>query len=199
MPTPQDVIASLYRAFNTRNFDAYAQFLTPDFQLRAKGRGSVRGVEACQAFDREWVRAFPDGHITMEKQVADASSVMGECRFVGTHTGALRGAAGEVPGHGKEGRDHLHGRLRVPGRQDHVRACVLRPTGAVAAVGSEASAGTRVRRGGVAAPKDASTHCASRAVVSAALRNRSALLEFLLCHGFSRHWHYRSVRLWLVA
>src|SRR5262245_41222469 len=50
MPTPQDVIASLYRAFNTRNFDAYAQFLTPDFQLRAKGGVSVRGVEACQTF-----------------------------------------------------------------------------------------------------------------------------------------------------
>src|SRR5262249_43046856 len=89
MPTPQDVIARLYRAFNTRNFDAYAQCLTPDFQLRAKGGGSVRGVEACKGFDREWVSAFPDGHITMEKQVADASNVMAECRFVGTHTGAL--------------------------------------------------------------------------------------------------------------
>jgi steroid delta-isomerase-like uncharacterized protein len=102
MPTPQDVIARLYRAFNTRNFDAYAQCLTPDFQLRAKGGGSVRGVEACKAFDREWVSAFPDGHITMEKQVADASNVMAECRFVGTHTGALRGAAGEVPATGKK-------------------------------------------------------------------------------------------------
>ena len=102
MPTPQDVIAGLYRAFNTRNFDAYAQFLTSDFQLRAKGGVSVRGVEATKAFDREWLKAFPDGHITMEKQVADASSVMCECRFIGTHTGTLRGAAGDVPATGKQ-------------------------------------------------------------------------------------------------
>jgi hypothetical protein len=32
MPTPQDLLASLYQAFNTRNFDAYAQFGSPGEQ-----------------------------------------------------------------------------------------------------------------------------------------------------------------------
>ena len=101
MPTPQAVITSLYSAINTRNFDAYAQFLAPDCELRAKGGVHVRGVEACKAFDMGWVSAFPDCHITIEKLAADAASVMVECRFVGTHTGTLRGAAGEVPATGK--------------------------------------------------------------------------------------------------
>jgi heme-degrading monooxygenase HmoA/predicted ester cyclase len=66
-------------------------------RLEAQAPGGFRlaGREAAETMWKMWNEAFPDNRLEIAAIHADDRGGMNECRFIGTHTGTLRGPAGE--------------------------------------------------------------------------------------------------------
>jgi heme-degrading monooxygenase HmoA/predicted ester cyclase len=67
-------------------------------RLEAQAPGGFRlaGREAAETLWSTWQEAFPDNRIEIAAIHADDRGGVNECRFIGAHTGALRGPAGEI-------------------------------------------------------------------------------------------------------
>jgi predicted ester cyclase len=70
-------------------------------EVLAPGGVRLTGAEGADAFWDTWNEAFPDNQLSTVAMHEDASMGVLEARFVGTHTGTLRGPAGEIPATGK--------------------------------------------------------------------------------------------------
>jgi predicted ester cyclase len=99
MTDPKGVVERHVEAFNAHDPDASpwsddAEFVAPNASL--SGREEVLGF-----FGVFW-EAFPDGRLEPLGFLAEGSAVAGEGRFIGTHTGVLRGPEGDVPATGRQ-------------------------------------------------------------------------------------------------
>lgn len=70
-------------------------------ELRAPGGVQLSGQEAAEALWAAWNEAFPDNRLEIIAIHADDRGGVHEGRFIGTHTGTLRGPAGEIPPTGR--------------------------------------------------------------------------------------------------
>jgi heme-degrading monooxygenase HmoA len=70
-------------------------------QIQAPGGFRLSGQEAADTFWSTWQEAYPDNRLETTAIHADDRGGAHEGRFLGTHTGALRGPAGEIPATGK--------------------------------------------------------------------------------------------------
>ena len=73
----------------------------PRVTTRAPGGMRLAGKEAAETMWSTWQRAFPDNRIETIAIHADDRGGVNEFRATGTHSGALRGAAGEIPATGR--------------------------------------------------------------------------------------------------
>ena len=71
--------------------------------------GRLTGREAAEAMWSTWQEAFPDNRIETIAIHADDRGGVHEFRAIGTHTGTLRGPAGEVPATGRPARMNMCG------------------------------------------------------------------------------------------
>ncbi|WP_236791112.1 ester cyclase [Amycolatopsis sp. GM8] len=71
------------------------------FEVVAPGGVRLSGAEGLDAFWDTWNEAFPDSQIIVTAIHEDATWGVLEARFTGTHTGVLRGPAGEIPPTGR--------------------------------------------------------------------------------------------------
>jgi len=93
---------SLYEAFNKRDFDTLAEYLTPDARITIVGSGDTYdGAEGARRYNVMWADGFPDGQITIDNVVAAGDDVVVEFTGRGTHTGTLATPAGPIPATGR--------------------------------------------------------------------------------------------------
>ena len=91
--------------WNSRDLDGWMAGMDL-FRLGAAAPGGMRlsGREAAETMWNTWQQAFPDNRIETIAIHADDRGGVHEFRAVGTHSGTLRGPAGEVPATGRTAR-----------------------------------------------------------------------------------------------
>lgn len=97
-----DLAASIYDAFNRKDFDACLADSTDDITIDLVPFGTVfEGKQGFLEFMQGFTTAFPDIRIAIARQTDAGATVVNECVWSGTHTGPLRGPEGEIPPTGK--------------------------------------------------------------------------------------------------
>jgi steroid delta-isomerase-like uncharacterized protein len=71
--------------------------------------GRLTGKEAAETMWSTWQQAFPDNRIETVAIHADDRGGVHEFRAIGTHSGTLRGPAGEIPATGRSARVNMCG------------------------------------------------------------------------------------------
>jgi steroid delta-isomerase-like uncharacterized protein len=94
---------ALFRRFieevaNQGNLAMIDEVMNPDFvEHEELPPGTPAGLEGVKHFFSEWRSAFPDGHVTLDMEIAEGDHVTGYETWNGTHSGAFAG----VPASGK--------------------------------------------------------------------------------------------------
>ena len=102
MPDNASIARSLYDRWNEREFDEVAGLMAADGEIVLVGSGTrFVGPEGSIDFSRMWADGFPDGKVTIDRTVAAGDTVVVEHTGKGTHTGTLRGPAGDIPATGR--------------------------------------------------------------------------------------------------
>jgi steroid delta-isomerase-like uncharacterized protein len=96
--------------WNARDMVAWMATLDlPRFTAQMPGGGRLNGREAAETVWSTWQEAFPDNRIETVGIHADDRGAVHEFRASGTHSGTLRGAAGEIPATGRSARVDMCG------------------------------------------------------------------------------------------
>jgi steroid delta-isomerase-like uncharacterized protein len=90
-------IRGFFDAFNRGDLDACAALCVPDYTYYQPGRPPL-DVEGYRAIGAMFLKAFPDGHDTVEEQLGEGDRVATRTTYRGTHRGELMG----IPPTGKE-------------------------------------------------------------------------------------------------
>jgi steroid delta-isomerase-like uncharacterized protein len=79
---------------NQHHLDRLDEFFAPDFINHLDHRGDsseLNSVEKTRLFFRAFIAAFPDLHVTIHNQLAEADKVVTHKTFHGTHQGEFMG------------------------------------------------------------------------------------------------------------
>jgi heme-degrading monooxygenase HmoA/predicted ester cyclase len=88
--------------WNTRDREGWlATFDLDRLEMRAPGGMRLAGRDAAETFWAMWNEAFPDNRLETTAIHADDRGGVYEGRGIGTHTGTLRGPAGEIAATGR--------------------------------------------------------------------------------------------------
>jgi steroid delta-isomerase-like uncharacterized protein len=80
--------------FNEGNMDVADEILSPDFVLHVPfDPRELRGPEAVKQFVSAYRQAYPDGHTTIEDQIAEGDMAVNRWTARGTHQGEFQGIA----------------------------------------------------------------------------------------------------------
>jgi steroid delta-isomerase-like uncharacterized protein len=78
--------------WNDGYYDELEEFITHDFTIHfAAPREQIRGLEGVKQFYKRFRQAFPDIHVTVDSQIAEADKVVTQWTARGTHKGVFRG------------------------------------------------------------------------------------------------------------
>jgi steroid delta-isomerase-like uncharacterized protein len=103
-----EIARRLYEHWNAREFDQVAQLIAEDGEIVIVGSDTrFRGPDGSQEFSRMWADGFPDGKVAIERALPSGDMVVVELTGRGTHTGTLRGPAGDIPATGRSVTLHL--------------------------------------------------------------------------------------------
>jgi steroid delta-isomerase-like uncharacterized protein len=103
-----DIARKLYEHWNSREFERVAALMAEEGEIVIVGSETrFRGPDGSLEFSRMWADGFPDGKVTIERTVASRDTVVVELTGRGTHTGTLRGPAGDIPATGRSVTLHL--------------------------------------------------------------------------------------------
>lgn len=75
MAGAKEVVDRYYAAYNRRDFAAYEQLFSPDFEGWAAGGATKRGVEGLRKIDQGFAAAFPDSQIVSLRKSADGCGI----------------------------------------------------------------------------------------------------------------------------
>jgi steroid delta-isomerase-like uncharacterized protein len=92
-----------YDAWNSRDFDRGASLFADDAEILNIPLGTAfRGKDGYLQFVRGWAAAFSDGKIDIDNIVVGDTAFAVEFTARGTHDGALKTPAGDLPPTGKK-------------------------------------------------------------------------------------------------
>jgi hypothetical protein len=83
-------------AFNAHDIDEFAALMADNVEFKAPGV-SGSGKNACKAFYKSWLVAFPDAHVDVKAVEVIGDVAIEEGTFTGTHNGVLTSALGDIP------------------------------------------------------------------------------------------------------
>jgi steroid delta-isomerase-like uncharacterized protein len=112
MPDPSDYPKLAQDAFNRRDLDALGALWAPDFRYDAPGGESTTTREASLARERVLFRAFPDLRSDLGRNAALGATLVIEGVLAGTHRGAIRLGARDIPPTGRAVRIEFVGVFR---------------------------------------------------------------------------------------
>ena len=100
MTRPEELAMRVLELTDQQDWAGREALLTPDFDFVAPN-GSGRGPAATTAYSRPFVGAFPGCRHEVDLVVAQGDVAAVEGRWIGTHSGPLPTAEGEIPATGK--------------------------------------------------------------------------------------------------
>jgi len=92
----QKLVARFYEEFDKGNIAAATSAFSREVEIADPGIGTVRGVGRFREYLESFRRVIPDGRLIVQRLYESENAVIVEGRFVGTHTGPLRGPGGEI-------------------------------------------------------------------------------------------------------
>jgi steroid delta-isomerase-like uncharacterized protein len=105
MGEAREVMDRITDAYFGKDMDAAAKLYAPDAVAVSPDRGEVKGRDQIIEWSKELFDAFPDATYEALNAFESGNTAIDEGYFVGTHTGALKGPAGEdIPATGKSVR-----------------------------------------------------------------------------------------------
>lgn len=108
MAENEQLVRSLYEAWNRRDFDSIRESVAPDAVLTDTGSGQTfRGADGVEQYNKAWAGGFPDGKVTVDRVIEAGDLVVVEFTGRGTHTGPLVGPGGTIPATGRSVTLHL--------------------------------------------------------------------------------------------
>lgn len=93
--------ARFIRAFNDHDENAMRVLNDPSGTFGAPGGIHLAGREA-SSYAMKWLKACPDGKLTVRNELISGPWVVEEVTFSGTHQGALDSPAGTIPATGRK-------------------------------------------------------------------------------------------------
>jgi predicted ester cyclase len=87
------IVRDMYEAWNAKDMDRCASYAHSDAKMTNVPFGSKHGF---REYVEGWANAFPDGKIQITKCVVQGDDVVCEFTGRGTHTGTLKGPAGDL-------------------------------------------------------------------------------------------------------
>jgi predicted ester cyclase len=93
-----------YENQSTGRFERDAEVFTDDVVTVIPGSSELHGLAAFEQVGRMFHEAFPDATMSMRSAVESGDTIMVEGTYAGTHTGPLRGPAGDIPATGRSVR-----------------------------------------------------------------------------------------------
>ena len=79
-----------YEAWSQGNLAALDEVCAQDYVLHDSS-ALIQGLESMKQFVSIYLAAFPDGHFTIEDQIAEGDKIVTRWTFRGTHKGELQG------------------------------------------------------------------------------------------------------------
>ena len=86
-------VREMYEAWNAKDLDRCAAYAHPDARITNVPFGAKMSY---REHIESWARAFPDGKIEVTNIVVQGDNVIAEFTGRGTHTGPLKGPAGDI-------------------------------------------------------------------------------------------------------
>jgi steroid delta-isomerase-like uncharacterized protein len=97
MAKASEIVAASLEAFNAHDEERIRSMYADDVVFEAPGDIRRIGSEAAVEYAMGWLRAFPDGRLRVETEVANGDWVARRLVFEGTHEETLAGPEGEIP------------------------------------------------------------------------------------------------------
>jgi predicted ester cyclase len=97
----QESGARFIKAFNAHDEDGMRALTHPNATFSAPGDVQLRGVEAT-GYATKWLRACPDGRLTVRNELVSGEWLIEEVLFEGTHQGPMDTQAGTLSATGKK-------------------------------------------------------------------------------------------------
>lgn len=97
MQDAQQVAAMFVEAFNRHDEARMRELNAADAVLEAPGDVRLQGADAAAQYAMGWLRAFPDGGMTVRHEHCAGDVVVQEFAFEGNHESPLAGPGGEIP------------------------------------------------------------------------------------------------------
>src|SRR6476620_6635299 len=101
MADVKDTAEQFVQAVNSHDENAIDQLHADNVRFEAPGGVRLEGKAAATKYAMGWLNAFPDGKMTIQKQIVSDPWVVQEFTMEGTQTGVLDGPAGRIPPTGK--------------------------------------------------------------------------------------------------
>ena len=95
MTDVQESGARFIKAFNAHDEDGMRALTHPNATFSAPGDVQLRGVEAT-GYAIKWLRACPDGRLTVRNELVSGQWLVEEVLFEGTHQGPMDTQAGTL-------------------------------------------------------------------------------------------------------
>lgn len=92
----QGLVARFYEEFDNGNIAAATSAFSQEVEIADPGIGTVHGVGRFREYLESFRRVIPDGRAIVQHLYEAENVVVVEGRFVGTHTGPLRGPGGDI-------------------------------------------------------------------------------------------------------
>ena len=96
MPEVKDTTARFVSAFNAHDEAALLALHAYDIKFSAPGGFKATNAKDATAFAMRWLKAFPQGKMTVRTEIVSAPWVVQEIKMEGVHSGPLEGPTGTI-------------------------------------------------------------------------------------------------------
>jgi steroid delta-isomerase-like uncharacterized protein len=97
MPEVKDTTDRFVAAFNAHDERALHALHADDIKFNAPGGFKATNAKDATAYAMTWLKAFPDGKMTVRTEITSGPWVVQEITMAGTHTAPLEGPTGTIP------------------------------------------------------------------------------------------------------
>jgi predicted ester cyclase len=97
MPEVKDTTAGFVAAFNAHDEKALHELHAENIKFNAPGGFKATNAKDATAYAMTWLKAFPDGKMTVRTELISGPWVVQEVVMEGTHTAPLEGPTGPIP------------------------------------------------------------------------------------------------------
>ena len=101
MAEAKDVAARFVAAFNAHDEGALLSVHAENIKFEAPGGVHLNTTTDATAYAKRWIKAFPNGKMTVRHEITRGPWVIQEITMEGTHSGPLEGPMGTVRPTGK--------------------------------------------------------------------------------------------------